>query len=330
MKATANSGSNIAFIKYWGVRENGTGGYWALNPSVSMTLQTARTTTTVEFDPRLTTDTCTVNDRPADPVTMARVQRVLQRVREQASIRECARVVSVNSMPASVGLASSASGFSALARASARAAGLPEETANLVPLAILGSGSACRSIYGGYVLWIPPDDGNIRATVEQLATEREWKLVDLATIVSRSEKQVSSAEGHLRARTSSLLEERLSGLTGRLRRVREAIRNHELSSLGEAMEEDCLTMHTVAMTSKPPIFYWDPATIEVMRKVQGLRARAGLQCYFTIDAGPNVHVITTEEESDQVRRELEALPGVLEVLRLDTGPGAYLTDQHLF
>jgi len=464
MKATANAGSNIAFVKYWGVREDREGRRQALNPSVSMTLQKARTTTTVEFDASLRADECRINGRPASPEARERVVRVLDRVRELASIRAFARVASVNHLPTSAGVASSASGFCALALAAARAAGLSCEPEDLVPLAILGSGSACRSLYGGFVLWRPagkgpggsmveqppvaqgdhgldetlvypgpstleqppvaqgdhgphetggdpgpstleqpgaaqgdhgldetlvypgpgvleprpaaPGGSKARATgdgpnqaggvpgppgfrrsrtacggpnlacgvsgppgfgagsgestVEQLATREDWRLVDLVAIVSREEKAVSSARGHLLAHTSPLLPGRLTSLASRIPQVVQAIRDRDLALLGEAMEADALSMHAVMMTSEPPLIYWEPATIAVIRKVMEIRAGGGPACYFTIDAGPNVHVITAPREAGAVRDRLGDVPGVREILSLETGPGAFLTDEHLF
>ena len=160
MKATANAGSNIAFVKYWGVGKGRGNRGVPLNPSVSMTLDVARTTTTVAFLPGLKEDLCTINGRPAQPDALKRVQRVLDRVRKTARLKASARIVSINHFPTSAGVASSASGFAALALAATRAAGLTADLKSLVPLTILGSGSACRSLYGGYVIWSPPADRN--------------------------------------------------------------------------------------------------------------------------------------------------------------------------
>ncbi len=329
MKATANAGSNIAFVKYWGVRERETDRPQPLNASVSMTLRGAGTTTTVEFRTNLKEDTCTINNLDAPPEAWDRVSRVLNRVRELAGIRTFARVASVNHLPTSAGVASSASGFAALALSSSRAAGLPCEPGDLGPLAILGSGSAGRSLFGGYVRWSPPEPGQPDSRLDQLAGEDHWDLVDLVAIVSAKEKILSSARGHLTAHTSPLLAGRLTSLKERLPRVIQAIRNRDLPSLGDAMEEDALSMHAVMMTSRPALIYWEPATLSLIERVRTLREQEGLGCYFTIDAGPNVHVITEPAVSEAVARELERVEGVQDILCCRTGPGVSLTEDHL-
>jgi len=333
MKATAEAGSNIAFVKYWGVRAQAVrppGLPMPLNPSISMTLRGARTRTTVAFREELREDACVLNGAPAPREALLRVRRVLDEVRRRAGIPCGARVASVNGFPTSAGIASSASGFAALAMAAARAAGLPGSADLLVPLSLLGSGSACRSLYGGFVAWSPPAAGRAEDSVRVLAPEGHWDLADLVAVVSRERKEVPSDQGHLSAATSPLLEGRLREVSRRVRVVEQAIRERDLEALGEAMEADALSMHAVIMTARPPVIYWEPETVAVLKKVRALRDREGRGCYFTIDAGPNVHVITAAGEAGPVGRALEALPGVREVLRCGCGPGAALTEDHLF
>jgi diphosphomevalonate decarboxylase len=331
MKATANAGSNIAFVKYWGVGKGRRERRLPLNPSVSMTLDVARTTTTVEFLPRLKADSCRINDKPAPPEAAERVRRVMDRVRQLAGSKRFARVASVNHFPTSAGVASSASGFAALALAAVRAAGLATSPKTLVPLTILGSGSACRSLHGGYVLWSPPQKGRQASSVRQLEAEESWPLVDLVAILSRKQKPVPSEQGHLLAWTSPLLKGRLVSLGKIVRKVKRAIRERDLPALGESLEADALCMHAVMMTSRPALLYWVPATVAVIKAVRHWRIRKGLDCYFTIDAGPNVHVITAPEQARAVSKALKRVKGVQEVLCCPTGRGAYLVeDEHLF
>jgi diphosphomevalonate decarboxylase len=154
--------------------------------------------------------------------------------------------------------------------------------------------------------------------------------VDLVAVVSRARKAVSSADGHRTAATSPLLEGRLQAVGRLVPRAEQAIRGRDLTALGEVMEADALSMHAVIMTARPSVIYWEPETVAVIRKVRALREREGLTCFFTIDAGPNVHVITPPEHEEPVARALESLPGVMEVLRCRCGPGARLTEDHLF
>jgi len=334
MKASADAGSNIAFIKYWGVAQRDGEPRGALpcplNPSISMTLEGARTRTTVAFLGNLREDTCTLNTRPAPEEALHRVRRVLDEVRVLSGMHLFAQVESVNGFPTSAGIASSASGFAALALAAARAAGLPCEPHVLVPLALLGSGSACRSLYGGFVRWGPAAADHPEHAVRQLAPASHWPLVDLVAVVSRGEKETPSDRGHRTARSSPFLEGRLLDVGPRVPIVERAVRDRDLATLGEAMESDALSMHAVIMTARPSVIYWEPATVSVVKKVRALREQEGWGCYFTIDAGPNVHVITTPDQEAPAGRALESVPGVLEVLRCRCGPGPHLTEDHLF
>ncbi len=301
-----------------------------LNPSVSMTLRGARTRTTVAFREDLRRDECTLNGTDAPEDALTRVCRVMDEVRKRAGIRSFAQVVSRNGFPTSAGIASSASGFAALALAASRAAGLPGEPRVLVPLALLGSGSACRSLDGGFVRWSPPAAGHAEDSVQQLAPEDHWDLADLVAVVSRGKKEIASEHGHLSAHTSPLLEGRLKEVSRRVPLVEKAVQDRDLSVLGEAMEADALSMHAVIMTARPHVIYWEPETVAVIKKVWALRKKEGLPCYFTIDAGPNVHVITPRDQAETIALQLESTDGVLEVLRCGAGPGARLTEDHLF
>jgi diphosphomevalonate decarboxylase len=137
---------------------------------------------------------------------------------------------------------------------------------------------------------------------------------------SREEKPVSSAEGHRIAHTSEAFAGRLAAIPDRARRVREGILRRDLTLLGEAAEEDALSMHAVMMTSKPPLIYWTAGTLAVIRAVYGLRQR-GVEAYFTIDAGPNVHVLTLARDAARVGAEVAREAGC-EILADRAGPGA--------
>ena len=245
MKATAEAGSNLAFIKYWGIHKPGGGARPLvpnpLTPSISMTLEGARTVTTVAFLKEQHEDTCLLNGVPAPADALHRVRRVLDEVRARSATHRFARVESLNDFPVSAGIASSASGFAALALAAARAAGLPCEPRALVSLALLGSGSACRSLYGGFVSWSPSAGGYAEESVQQLAPVSHWPLADLVAVVSRGRKEMSSDRGHLAAATSPLLEGRVLEVVRRVPGVERAIRDRNLATLGETMEADALT-----------------------------------------------------------------------------------------
>lgn len=325
-KATAVACANIAFIKYWGNRD--AAHRIALNDSVSMNLDHATTTTTVEFDARLKEDKVTIAGKEAKDPARARVIAHLDRVRALAKIDTKARVESENNFPSGVGLASSASAFAALSLAAARAAGLELSERELSILARQGSGSACRSIPAGFVEWIGGSSSESSYAVS-IAPPGHWDLRDVIAVVSTEEKHVNSTEGHRAAITSLFLPERLNALPVRLHRVRRAILAKDLQLLGPAIEEEAIELHLIAMTSRPPIFYWSPGMVRVIQAAQRWRAE-GLAVYFTVDAGPNVHLICEAKDAERVTAFARQVPDVQQVIVNAPGGAAKLVEEHLF
>lgn len=318
--ATARAGANIAFIKYWGNMDEAL--RLPLTNSLSMTLDTAMTITTVTFDPDLERDVLILNAREMVGPALERVSAHLDHLRKIADLPWRARVVSRNTFPTGAGIASSASAFAALTVAAAAALGVSLSPAELSALARLGSGSAARSIFGGYVELVA-GGRHEDARARQVAPPEHWRLVDVVAVISREHKQIGSTGGHALAHTSPLNPGRLAHVHTALARARSAILARDLSTLGEVMELDALTMHAVMMTSRPSLLYWLPGTVAVMHAVRAWR-REDIPAYFTIDAGPNVHVITLPEHADEVRRRLQALPDVQETLVCGTGKGTQI------
>jgi diphosphomevalonate decarboxylase len=325
-KATCISCSNIAFIKYWGNRD--AAHRVPLNDSVSMNLDHATTTTTVEFDIQLNDDVVTIGGAEANEAARQRVIAHLERVRALAHIETKARVQSQNSFPTGAGIASSASAFAALSLAASRAVGLELSERDLSMLARQGSGSACRSVPAGFVEWIAGSSSKDSYAVS-IAPPDYWDLRDVIAVVSTEEKQIGSTAGHAAAQTSHFLSERLRTLSTRFHHVRRAILAKDLALLGPAIEEDAIELHFVAMTSVPPIFYWSPAMVRIIQSTQRWRAD-GLAVYFTLDAGPNVHLICVSKDADQVTELVRAVPDVQQVIVNAPGGAARLVEDHLF
>lgn len=327
-KTTVRAGSNIAFIKYWGVADASIN--LPLNSSISMTLADAHTTTTVEWDQsgQLAADDITLDRQPLTGKAAARLVHHLDRIRRLAGMGWRARVVSENNFPMAAGIASSASGFAALSVAGCLAAGLNLEPAALSALARLGSGSACRSLFGGFVLWDRGDDHET-SIARPLFPPDHWDLYDVVAVVSRAAKAVSSEGGHRLAQTSALNACRVAQAEQALPLVRQAIAERDLTALGPILEQDALAMHAVMMTSTPGLFYWQPGTVEIIHAVRQWRAE-GLNVYFTIDAGPNVHLMCAAEDAPAVQTRLAALASVQDVLVSRPGPGPLCSEDHLF
>jgi len=338
-RATVSAPANIALVKYWGARDIAR--VVPFNPSISMTLEVCRSTTTVEPIPLPVSATAErpnvpgegdeiwlVEDGariPAPAAFATRIEGHLEVLRRRTGTGEHFRVATSNSFPAAAGLASSASGFAALACAVVRALEIPEETVDdLSVLARLsGSGSAARSVLGGYVEW--PGDGMPEGSAgdgpaRQLAPAGHWDLRDVIALVQDGAKEVSSLEGHRRAPGSPHFTRRLECLPERLAGIRRAIAERDAETLGRLLEQDAIDLHAIAMTSEPPIFYWRPATLAVLEEVRALR-RTGHAAWYTMDAGANVHVLCGPRDEDAVAERLASIAGVHGVIRDRAGDG---------
>jgi len=353
-KATASAPANIAFVKYWGARDPARA--LPLAPSISMTLERCRSRTTVEPLPaRAGADEVLLRVaggelEPAPERFAGRVRRHLDALREWAAggggegavAGPRFRVATENSFPAAAGLASSASGFAALATAVAAALGRDPlgdpargglDRAELSSLARRsGSGSAARSVLGGYVEW--PSEaaggGEDDPRAAALATAADWPLADVIALVEDAPKAVSSLDGHRLAPTSPHFARRLAELPRRLDEVRAAIRARDLERLGPVLEEEAVELHLIAMSSRPPVFYWRPGTLAVLEAVRALRGSgSGLAAWATMDAGANVHVICPTEQAGEIAERLARLPAVRSVIDDRAGDGPALHDEHL-
>ncbi len=250
------------------------------------------------------------------------MRSVLEIVRALAGTALSARVQSENNFPAGAGIASSASAFAALALAASAAAGLSLPEKDLSRLARTGSGSACRSIPGGFTEWLPGTTDEDSYAVS-LAPPDHWDLVDQVAVVSRVHKPTGSTQGHALADTSPLQTARVADASRRLDFCRRAILDRDFEALAAVAELDSNLMHAVMQTSTPPLLYWEPATIAILQAVPAWR-KSGIPVFYTIDAGPNVHVLCPEAHKGTVAALLQEVPGVQEVLTAHPGGPARL------
>ncbi len=316
--ATARAHSNIALAKYWGKRDA------ALNipavGSISITLDALHTDTTVTFDPALTEDELWLDDHesPAD-----RVSAVLDLVRERAGLEHRARVASSNNFPTGAGLASSASGFAALAVAACAAAGIHATPRELSVLARRGSASAARSIFGGYVeLHAGTAADGSDSFAEPVLGGEDWPLGVVVAITDPKAKTVSSTVGMQATSASSpFYDAWVESSAGSLNRMRDGILARDFETVGELAEHSCLVLHSLMLTTRPALIYWNPATIAAIHAVRELRAD-GLPVYFTIDAGPQVKALCRPADAAAVAAALQKVPGMVETRTSGLGPAA--------
>jgi len=318
-QAKVRARSNIALVKYWGKADAG------LNTpavgSISITLDALWTDTEVRFDPALREDTL-VLDGVSRADQLARVSQCLDLVRARAGTDLMAAVTSANNFPTGAGLASSASGFAALVGAASAALGLDCTQRELSILARRGSGSAARSIFGGYVEMHKGSkaDGS-DSFAEPLASAESFPLTVIVAITASGEKAVGSGVGMTRsAESSPYYGQWVATHAADLASARDAIRRCDFGALADVSEASCLKMHAAAMSTNPPLLYWNGATVDCLNRIRRLRAD-GLPVFFTIDAGPQVKAVCLPEAAPVLKRELEAMPGIEALIETGLGPG---------
>jgi diphosphomevalonate decarboxylase len=315
---------NIALVKYWG-KAPGDGNLPAV-PSLSLTLDGMRTTTTVRFDQALPADRIRLGGRQGGGAEHPRIARLLDRVRAAAGIGTRAEVTTENDFPTASGLASSASGFAALALAASRAAGLTLSPAEVSDLARRSSASAARSVFGGFVTLAAGAAGAPRLSAEPLLSAGAWDVALTVAVTSDAEKPIGSTEAMARtAATSPYYRAWVEAAPELFARARKAVLERDLERLGLVMEKSALAMHACAMAAEPAIIYWNAATITVLERVRRLRAE-GTLAFATMDAGPHVKVLSSTDVAPSVRRALLETGVVLRVIETRPGPGARVED----
>ena len=326
-QATARACANIALVKYWGKRDA------RLNlpaaGSLSLTLDALTTVTTVRWDPALGADWMMITGALAAPAVLARTSAWIDHVRALAGITTRAAITTVNHFPTASGLASSASGFAALAVAATEAAGLHLDPSSLSRLARLGSGSAARSIHGGFVRMHAGthDDGRdaIATAIDAPALAARVRMI-VAEVGGGAVKKHGSRDAmdHCAA-TSPLYAGWIAAVPGDLAAAEAAIAAGDLEALGDVTEGSALAMHAAAIASRPAIIYWQPTTLAAIAEVAALRAR-GVPAWATMDAGPHVKVLTDAAHADAVSAAMAAVPGVTAVSVAAAGAPATLIE----
>ena len=323
--ATASANTNIALIKYWGKVDEAQA--IPATSSLSLTLGGTRTTTTVSFDggdgTADTADSVTINGASPSAVELERVARFLDLVRARSGVTTPATVTSRASVPLAAGLASSAAGFAALAAAASRAAGMDLDGRGLSRLARRGSGSATRSVFGGLVLWNAGHD-DASSYAEPVACEMDLAMV--VVVLSQRYKPISSTRAMRATMSSSPLFPAWVEASGRdLQVALEAVRAGDLARLGEIVEGNALGMHATMIAARPGIIYWLPQTIAALHAIRAMREE-GLPVWATIDAGPNVKVLTEGARAEEVAAALrDRLPAAAVSVRRPGG-GARIED----
>lgn len=326
-KSTAQAHSNIALVKYWGKGDEKL--RLPVNSSAAIALDNLTTMTTVEFDDRLENDQVELVGEGFEAGEVEKVSKHLDRVRSIANITTKAKVVSKNSFPKAAGMASSASGFAALSLAAASAAGLNLSEKELSILARQGSGSASRSIPGGVSVWHAGISSET-SFAEPINYPKDWDLhVLLVMADDTSVKKVGSTEGMALAPTSPYFQLAVMEAEKNIERLRSAMSEGDWMAFGKVIEDECFRLHMLCMTTTPNILYWRGITVEVFQKLLKLRA-SGVGAFFTVDAGPHVHVVCQGKDVENVKNALAELSGIKTIIECGIGDGAKVITEHLF
>jgi diphosphomevalonate decarboxylase len=304
---------NVALSKYWGKRA-GSGNVPAV-PSLSVTLAGLTTRTRVAWDSSLHDHRFVLDGAPRTREEAPRVFALLDALAEAQAPGASADVESRNDFPTASGLASSASGFAALALAGVRASGADWDGARVADLARRGSASAARSIFGGFVEL----EGMLARPVASLD---HMPLAVLVCVTTEAAKAVGSSEGMRVTMERSPYARAWLEEAPRLHvELRAALLGGDFARVGELAEASALAMHACAMAAG--IVYWNAATLDALAAVHALRAN-GTLVYATIDAGPHVKVLARPVDADAVSRAMRRVPGVLRIIEARPGEGARL------
>ncbi len=305
---------NIALIKYWGKDSSTTEKNIPLNPSLSMTLSKAQTQTEFYW---LTKDEqknrIIFNQEMASASDATKVENHVKMLERELNLpHRPFYFASNNNFPHSAGLASSASGFCALTYALIGESNTTHPLHKMSAWSRRGSGSAARSVSGPFMKW-----KNEAATL----LPYDWKLRDTVIIFSTDVKKVSSTDGHRLALTSPLFEQRLKLVNQRLANVEHALEQKNIHALGNLIEAEALEMHAISLTSNPPVYYWNADTLMFLKALGSIKDR---DFYFTIDAGPNIHLISERPIRKNIEQLLEQLGIQAQIWEDEAGYGPQL------
>ncbi|MFH1440031.1 MAG: diphosphomevalonate decarboxylase [Candidatus Woesearchaeota archaeon] len=352
MKSTAIAHPNIALVKYWGKRNEQL--KLPTVSSLSLTLDNFYSKTTVEFSKDLTEDTLVINGKAVTGGrVLERVKEHLDLIRKTASEKSkrtilakvmrkkpnenivkdmFAKIVSENNFPAASGIASSSSAFTALTLAASKAVGLEMDKKDISIIARQGSGSACRSIFGGIVEWKKgkKDDGS-DCFAEQIHDSNFWpELKMIVFILDAREKKIKSSDGmKISVKTSPFYDEWTKASEKDLKEIKQSIAQKDFTKVGTIMETNCLRMHSLMISSTPSLIYWKPETLIMIEKINSLREN-GIECYFTIDAGANIMMLCLEKDVERILGSIEGMPCIHDFMICSLGEGAKHTDDHMF
>ncbi|MDC0186071.1 diphosphomevalonate decarboxylase [Gammaproteobacteria bacterium] len=309
---------NFALIKYWGKSD-------ALNnlpdmSSISITIDTLFSTAKVSFDSSLKKDLWVLND--IEQESLGQIKPTINYLKSFKSVKEFCVIESINNFPTAAGLASSASGVASIVIAINELFNIQLSEKELINAAILGSGSAPRSLYSGFVYL-----NKKNYSCETILDGNEWPLKIIICQTSSDRKLVSSRDGmRISKSTSSYYKDWVNDQNNDIKKALKAINMKNFDLLGEVSEDSCKKMHKVMETSKPPLIYRNSTTHLCIQKIEEMKVN-GIDIFYTIDAGPQVKIICKDQYTDQVISEMKSIPNMQDIIEVNIGQGARLTNE---
>ncbi|MCD8877897.1 diphosphomevalonate decarboxylase [Staphylococcus kloosii] len=311
----ARAHTNIALIKYWGKADEQL--ILPMNNSLSVSLERFYTETKVTFDETYTEDKLVLNGVEVDDKESAKIRKYMDVVRAKSNTSMFAYIESDNYVPTAAGLASSASAYAALAAACNEALQLNYGKRELSKLARRGSGSASRSIFGGFVEWEKGYDDDSSYSFPIDANNWEDDLAMIFVVINNKSKKVSSRAGMSLTRdTSRFYQYWLDHVDEDIANVKTAIAHKDFVGMGEIIEANGLRMHATNLGAQPPFSYLVADSYQAMEIVHQCR-EAGHPCYFTMDAGPNVKILVEKTHKQYVVEQLESYFGQDKIIASD-------------
>lgn len=326
-KVKARAHSNIALVKYWGKRDV------QLNlpavASISITLDTLFTETEINIDESFKKDSLILNGEIASENDIRRLSSFLDIIRKKSGIDIKASVNSINNFPTSAGLASSASSFACLALAASKVMGLKLSDNQLSELARMGSGSAARSIFGGFVeMRLGENEDGSDSTAFQLYPKEYWDLTVLIAITSERKKKTGSTDGMESSRlTSPYYLPWVESSAKDMNEMRAAIAKMDFEKIADISEFSCLKMHALALASSPGLIYWNGITVNLMHRIRAMRDE-GIPVFFTIDAGPQVKIICPSAYAETVKSAINNEAGIVKIIETKIGGNAFILEEN--
>lgn len=319
MSKTARAHTNIALIKYWGKKDAKL--RLPLMSSLSMTLDAFYSDTKISDSEQMSFK---LNGQAVSGPAADRVFTYLRAMQDRFGVKGNLAVESVNQVPTAAGLASSSSAFAAMAAAFADHYQLGVDRRELSRMARMGSGSASRSVFGGFSVW-QKGDSDQTSYAYPLDEEPDMDLRLLAVEINDQEKKISSTKGMEMSKSSPFYQVWLDRNDSEIKEMEEAIKQADFSKLGSLAELNASEMHALTFTAVPGFTYFEPNTIKAIKLVQDLRQQ-GLECYYTIDAGPNVKVLCQGKNSKDIVNCFESSFDRVKIIEAGFGPGVTLLD----